>query len=440
MASRPGTRGVPADTGFSYGWVVVGAGALSMAYQAGLVGGRAVFVAAIPEESGWSRTGTSAAISALALGSGLWAPLVGHAVQQWGARRTMSISALIMGAGLVAASLARGPLELGLVFLLLVAPGSMGVGSLANFAAIQSWFVARRGMALALADSGSSLGMMLLVPLTQVLVELLGWRSALLAIGLAGLLLAPCNWLLQRPSPAALLEAATRLRITSSASPSGTQHSAGQAGMHAAAQATPHSISVWVLIRTARFGLLVSGLTCIWLAQQIVTTHQAAYLADHGYDAISIATSFALIGLTGLAGRPAFGWLSDRLGITPTFGLLTIGLVGGIGALILAGDGHLLPALWLYGIAFGASLGVGTLLFARQVSTLFGQQRFGTVMGLGYFVGSAVGAAGATLAGLARDLTGTYVPSFGVAALAALLSLLCVWLLVRIHHRPLASR
>jgi predicted MFS family arabinose efflux permease len=439
MTSRPGTpETVAPGADPRYGWVLVLVGALSMAYQAGLVGGRAVFVAAIPEESGWSRAATAAAISSLALGSGLWAPVVGHAVQRWGARRTMPISALVMGAGVVASSLASSPLEFGLISLLLVAPGSMGVGSLANFAAIQAWFVARRGTALALADSGSSLGLMLFVPLTQLLVELLGWRTATLAIGLAGLLLAPLHGLLQRTPPTDLPGSSPRPRAARDTPSSGhheTAHRETSSAAHGSAHTPAHTASIWSLIRTSRFVILVSGMSGIWLAQQIVITHHAAYLSDHGYDAVSIATTFALIGLTGLAGRPTFGWLSDRLGTTRTFGLLTIGLVGGIGALVLAGDGQVPRALWLYGVTLGASLGVGTLLFARQVSSLFGQQRFGTIMGLGYCIGIAIGAAGATLAGFARDVTGTYVPSFGVAALAAVLAFVCVWLLGR-AHRP----
>lgn len=433
MASGPDTRRaafVQRDP--AYGWVLVGAGALSMAYQAGLVGGRAVFVAAIPDADGWSRASASAAVSALSLGSGLWAPLVGHAVQQWGARRTMSVAALVLGAGLVVASLARGPLELGLVLLVLVAPGSMGVGSLANFAAIQAWFATRRGMALSLADSGSSLGLMLLVPLTQVLVEQLGWRGAFLALGLAGLLLAPFHWAIQRPPPGALGDVG---RATGSRPVAREQRGAADPASVAAASDAPVSSSLWSLVRSRHFVVLTVGLSGIWLAQQIVMVHQAAYLADHGYDAVSIVTAFALVGLTGLPGRPLFGWLSDRIGTVRSFGILTVGLVSGIGALVLAGDGRIVPALWVYGIALGASLGVGTLLFARLISTLFGQRRFGTVMGLGYFFGSAVGAAGATLAGLARDVTGTYVPSFGVAALAALLSFACVWLLDRARSR-----
>jgi hypothetical protein len=54
-------------------------------------------------------------------------------------------------------------------------------------------------------------------------------------------------------------------------------------------------------------------------------------------------------------------------------------------------------------------------------------------MGTALLFSSAAGAAGATAAGLARDLTGSYVPAFAVAMLAALVSFACVWLLTRIR-------
>jgi predicted MFS family arabinose efflux permease len=155
------------------------------------------------------------------------------------------------------------------------------------------------------------------------------------------------------------------------------------------------------------------------------------YLTDQGFDPASVATAFALTGLAGLAGRPGFGWLSDRIGATPVYAILTACLLVAIGSLIAAGQTRLMLPLWIFALSFGAALGVGTLLFARQLSDLVSSRDFGSAMGLGYAFGSLGGAAGATAAGLVYDATQTYLTSFAAAAIMALISAACMWALGR---------
>jgi predicted MFS family arabinose efflux permease len=390
-----------------YGWVVVAVGALSIGLQSGIHHAGALFLVAISEETGWSRVATAAAISSAVLGNGAWAPVVGALIQRWGPRRAIPLAALVASAGLAVLSVARGPLDLSIAFLLLVAPGAMGIGTLANFTAIQAWFKERRGTALSLADCGASLGLVLVVPLTQQLIASYGWRGAYQALALMTLLLIPLHLMLQRPAPARE-QAAPAIG------------SPAERGLGAAD-----------LARIPHFWLAGLGLMATWFALQLVNVHQVAYLTDQGFDPSSIATAYVIIGLTGLVGRPGFGWLSDRLGVRPTFGLVTACLVVAIGSLALAGQSGRHPPLWLFAFCFGAGTGVGTLLFASQVSSLFGSRSFGTAMGLVYLFASVGGVSGATAAGLVYDLSRTYLTSFAAAGVALLLSCACMWLVAR---------
>jgi predicted MFS family arabinose efflux permease len=319
----------------------------------------------------------------------------------------MFVSALITAAGLVALSLARSPEELAAAMLLLIAPGTTGVGSLANYTAIQAWFRERRGTALSVADSGASLGLMVLVPLIQQLILALGWRAACQILALGALALAVLHLVIQRPLP---------LRELAGTAPGGQpERSTGLIG----------------LLRLPSLWLIGLGLATSRFAFQLVAVHQVVYLTDHGFAAAQLAATFALTGLAGLAGRPGFGWLSDRIGTTPVYAMLTGCLLVAIGSLIAAGESGLVLPLWLFAISFGAALGVGTLLFARQISDVVGSRSFSSAMGFGYALGSLGGAAGATAAGFAYDATGTYLTSFAAAALMALISLGCMWLLGR---------
>jgi predicted MFS family arabinose efflux permease len=317
----------------------------------------------------------------------------------------MFVSGLVTAAGLVAMGLARSPEELAAAILLLISPGSTGMGSLANYTVVQEWFRARRGTALSIADSGASLGLMLLVPLIQQVILSSGWRSACLAMAFGSVGLAVVHIVIQRPAPA------------------------GQPASLAAGGRSERSDGLIDQLRRPLVWLIGLGLAASRFAFQLIAIHQVAFLTDHGFDAGQVASAFALTGLAGLVGRPGFGWLSDRIGATPVYALLTGCLLLAIGSLVVAGESRLVPALWLYAISFGAALGVGTLLFARQVSDVVGSRGFGSALGFAYALGSLGGAAGATAAGFVYDATGTYLSSFAMAALMALVSLGCMWVL-----------
>jgi nitrate/nitrite transporter NarK len=390
-----------------YGWVLVAGGVFSIALQAAVYFSIGLLIIAIPEDTGWSRTAVATALSSLVLGSGVWAPPVGALLQRWGPRRTMIVGALFSSAGFAALSLARSPEDLAQAMFLLVSPGSTAVGSLANYTVIQAWFRQRRGAALSIADSGASLGLILLVPVLQQLILVLGWRAALQVMAFVLLSMAPLHLLIQRPAPVRA---------------GGSVAASGQA---------PRSVGLVEMLRQPVIWTVGLGLAASRFAFQLVAIHQVVYLTDQGFEPATLASAFALIGLAGLVGRPGFGWLSDRIGATAVYNVLVGCLLFAIGSLIVAGESGLIPAVWSFAISFGAALGVATLLFARQLSDLIGSRNFGGAMGLVFAIGSLGGAAGASAASLVYEATGTYVTSFLAAAVMALISSGCMWVLDR---------
>jgi predicted MFS family arabinose efflux permease len=72
---------------------------------------------------------------------------------------------------------------------------------------VLSWFLKRRGLALALVLAGSGVGSILIPPLTQWTIEHHGWRSAYLMLGGIALLGIPLTALLVRNRPDAIVVA-----------------------------------------------------------------------------------------------------------------------------------------------------------------------------------------------------------------------------------------
>jgi predicted MFS family arabinose efflux permease len=393
-----------ASSSTRHGWIVVAAGVVSIAVHTAIGYSSTLFLVAIAENTGWTRSVVSASLSLYSLGSGLWVPIVGVLVQAWGPRRLLPLAALVLVVGLLAVSGTTSPISLALIMLLPVAIGSVGIGGLTNYTAIQSWFLERRGTALALAAVGSSIGV-LLMPSLQSTISSLGWRGGYRAMAVTVLFLAPLHLLVQRgPS----------------------EHAAG--GTDESMVENP-SLSLGAIIRNRGFWLIFLGIWASAFSGNLIMFHHVAYLTDHGLSSTSIATTLEVIGLAGLLGRIGFGWLSDRFGTTSAFALVTLFMMVGIGFLMLAGQTESVPLLYLFGFWFGSSLGVAAILFTRVTADSFGSHNFGKVMGLAYAGGSIGVASGPTFAGAAFDATGSYLSSFVVAEICLIFSFVCVWLL-----------
>ncbi len=387
-----------------YGWVVVGIGLLSLTVHSMVGHSSALFLVAISNATGWSRTVVSTCLSASSLGSGLWVPVLGFVLHAWSPRWLLPVSALILMGGLLALSVTQDPLVFALAMLFPVALGNVGVGGLVNFTAIQPWFLRKRGTALALAATGSSLGI-LLMPLLQNLILDFGWRVAYRVMAVAALALAALHLFGQRQPPS----------IDSSETEVDTFEKP--------------TLSITSILCSRAFWLVFLGLGMASFSESLIMFHDVAYIMEQGFDPLHVATVLEIIGIAGLIGRNGFGLLSDQLGSTSTFALVIACMIAGIGFLICAGEMSVLPGLYVFGALFGASFGVTSLLFTRLTADLFGRHNFARVTGLVYMAGSIGIALGPVLAGAAYDVFQGYLISFGIVVIVLMLSLVCVWLL-----------
>ena len=95
---------------FYYGWVVVfAAGTTVFARMAPSVSILAIFLSPMSEELGWSRTLISGAVSVGAIASIFASPIVGWAVDRYGARLILSVSMVILGVAITSLAWATIP-------------------------------------------------------------------------------------------------------------------------------------------------------------------------------------------------------------------------------------------------------------------------------------------------------------------------------------------
>jgi len=167
-----------------YGWRVV-KGTLAVAFVAWgfALYGPSVYIDALSRTHGWSTSEVSLALSMAFLVNAVSIGFVGTLVGRHGPQGVMSVGAIIMASGIVALGFVTEPWQMVAGFVL------MGLGwsclsTIAVSATIAPWFEKFQGRAISTALLGASLGGMLGVPVTLLLVQALGLTYAMLAIGI----------------------------------------------------------------------------------------------------------------------------------------------------------------------------------------------------------------------------------------------------------------
>jgi len=336
--------------------------------------------------------------------SAVYAPWVGRLVERRGPRFVQILGAVVLSAGLALLGTVRGVLGFDLVMGLLVALGATCLGGITCNTAIASWFSTGRGRALGIATAGISMGGVVFVPLTQALIERVGWRGAfgVLAVVVIAVLLPPIVLLLEG-SP------------SSAAGPSGL----GPEERAALEHELRVSIAPADAFRSRNFALLAFALSISGAALSVVLLHQITFMTDRGMgERVASWTLGATAGM-GVVGKLGFGWLLDRFDQRRIAGLCFLLQSVGVGLLLLTrGPAMLAVFVLVYGFAMGGN----ATLQATLVADCFGRLHYAAIFGRLLAFAVAVQAVAVPLAGWLRDRTGAYEPIFATLGAATLLS------------------
>jgi MFS family permease len=367
----------------------------------------AVFLLPLENEFGWGRATLTGVYSSYMLVHGLSAPLVGLLFDRLGPRILYAGGALCLGGGYFLAGRLEQIWQFHLCVGLLGGIGVAAMGMVPASALVSRWFRARLGTAMGVTYAGLGLGVIIVVPFTQWLVELDGWRSAYTYLGSFLLMLVPVLLILPWRHFAA-----------------GNPEYRSQGG--------PRAVTGWTLsgaIRTAAFWGLFA--VFFFTAAAIFSTilQAVAYLVEIGFAPLQAATAFGALGVMSVLGMIATGWLTDRVGRRSTATVSYVLTIVGIGCLFLLAQ---FPYYWLlvvFVLCFGISQGSRGPVVSILCAELFAGSGIGAIYGaltLGMGTGAAFGAWGS---GWLRDITGGYEAGFLFAAVTALLGLSQFWII-----------
>jgi MFS family permease len=361
-----------------------------------------IFLKPLTEEFGWSRAAVSAAFGIAAMTVAVCSPPLGYLLDRVSPRRILVPCMAVFGCAFASLALLTPHVwHLYATFFIMGVVGN-GTAQMAYSRAVSSWFVKRRGMALAVVMSGGAIGAMVWPPVAEALIERVGWRAACVVLG--GMVLA-----IGLPAIASLIR----------------ERPSDLPGLPAS-ESVADGATVREAVRSRPFWIVVTVLFFASIAQNGALTHLPAMLTDRGISPARAATALAAMGGASLAGRFVTGWLLDRF-FAPRVALLLLSAAA-VGTLLLA-SAHSFAAGMLASILIGLGMGGEADVTPYILSRYYGLRSFAMLYGFTWTAYAVAGAIGPVLMGWVFDATASYqtlliVLAAGTLGAAALMQLL----------------
>jgi MFS family permease len=398
-----------------YGWwgIVLPAFVIIWITNALTLAGLNVFDAELLAELGVERGPLKFGDTIQLLVSGALAPVGGWLADRYGVRPVMVVGALLLSAGLYGYSTVD---SLGDVYLMRVLTGAAlaGAGLVICVTIVSRWFVAKRGLALGLMLSGTSLGNAVIPQLNAALIAEHGWREAFTIICVVPLLLLPLVLFVVKEWPERI----------------GLQALGAEA---ARAGVDPKLLAGYEFgdaLRTANFWLIGTAAFCTFFAILGLSGNLFLHASDLGLGPADAARAYFPLFVMGLVGKITAGALADQLPRKAVFGGCLALMLAGTALLATLDKGLLMPALYLFGLGWGGNY----TMLQGLVADVFGARSLGRILGGITVLDATGGALGPWVTGALFDASHSYRPAF-LVMLALVGVALAAILLVRLPER-----
>ncbi len=401
---------------FYYGWVVLACVCFACLSRAGpAVATLSMFVTPMIDEFGWSRTAFAGAVSLGGVLAALSSPMIGTYLDRKGARLVLCGAVLATGVTLMLLSTIESLVAFYLLFCIArmnwAGPFDLGI-----YGALNSWFVAKRGVAVSVVTLAQMVGLTLMPLLGYWVIEHHGWRTGWLVIGSAVLIMGfvpAWFFMVRRPEDIGLLPDGARPRDP--ATPGGSL---------SGSSVDEPAFTRAEALRTRAFWMLALFTALIYPVQAGLSLHQAAHLIERGLSTATAATVVSLFSFSSAFTGFTYGilqrWLDTKVALV-------------VAGLLLAASSFAMMAAttpigaMTAGVLFGLGIGGVHALLPIAWADYFGRRNFGSIRGIALTVQVGAQAAGPLASGVLRDLTGDYMASLalfaalsGLGAIAAL--------------------
>jgi len=411
----------------SFGWYVVAASFVILFLNAGARLMIGVLVKPIIADFGWSRSAVSLAVFVNMAVFAAAIVISGRLYDRYGPKWIILVSSVLFSSGLMLMAVMTSLWQFVLFYGVISAAGLGGTTSPIFGAIVSRWFERRRGSAISLAMSGTSLGQFALVPLFTAFLLDEGWRSTMLWVGVLCVVVnvVLVLWII-RGDPKDLGKV-----------PYGHEEPAGPAGPAAGSAPTvpmaplPRSLNLREAMRTGSFWLFTVAMFVCGAGDFLLTTHLVPMATDHGVPTSTAVAMLAWFGLLSLGGILLAGPLSDLIGdkvpIASAFALRVV-------LFLLVMRYQNTAAFWALSLGFGFTFLITAPLTTTLMGRMYGFANIGLLGGFITTVHHVGGGLWAYLGGAVYDATGGYGPAMGVSAAVSAVALVCTLLIREVRH------
>jgi len=378
-------------TRFHYAWVVVAVTFLALLVASSVRAAPGILITPLEREFGWDRATISAAIAVSILTFGLGGPISGTLVNRFGPRKVILFGCLAIAAGLGAILTLRDIWQLFIFWGVIVGIGTGAIGNVLGATIAHRWFRTHRGLIIGAFGAATSTGQLLFIPAMAALTNSAGWRSAIvLLIGACLIVLIPVAvFMRDRPEDMGARAYGEQLVLS-------------EDDRAADKRSTPMRAAV----RTTDFWLLAgSFFICGYTSNGLIGTHLIPHAIEHGFTPVTAAGAVGVMGAMNIVGTLGSGWLSDRfdnrklLAAYYTFRALSVSVL----PLVVDTQG-----LYLFAFVYGLDWIATVPPTANLVAGIFGRASLGTIYGWVFFSHMAGAALAAYLGGYAHTILGDY--------------------------------
>jgi MFS family permease len=350
------------------------------------------FVVPLEQAFGWSRAQVQGSLACLTLATLAVGWVYGALTDRHGAQPVAAASQVGLGLCLMLLALVPGNIWIWYGLWLLMSLAGLGTSPISWTRGISGWFDAGRGMALAVAMTGSGLCALVAPVGTAVLIQAAGWRTSYAVLGAIVLAIGLPVTLFLYP------------RESSRPGTTVGRLAAPLVGMTAAEA-----------LRGFRFWTILASAMLIGFAITGLIPNLVPLLVDRGMGVTAATSYMGVLGVTVIGGRIVAGLALDRLW-APLVGCIFLPLPA-IACMILA-FGPLDPlaivlAVALLGFATGAEFDLVPYLCTRY----FGLAHYGRIYSLQWIGFTTAAGVAPALFGLSHDLGGSYTRVLIVSSL-----------------------
>ncbi|MBI3249602.1 MAG: MFS transporter [Deltaproteobacteria bacterium] len=400
---------MPSSPRLFYGWIVTACAFCVLFLTYGVQYSFGVFLPAMLDELGWQRASIAGAFSLYSMMYSGCSLISGRLTDSRGPQFVIALGGVLLGLGIIATSRMSAMWHM-YVFYGLIASLGMSTAYIPCNATVVKWFQRKRGLALGLASSGSSCGILICPPLASHLIAQWGWRPVYCAGGVTILLLlnVVARFMVRSPELLGLAPDGDTPSPTGLAPASPSAH-ANDASQPVTVIAPSGGWTLQQAWRLPAFWLLFVVFVIMLLTVPVPFVHIVAYARDLGFSPTQGALAVSLMGLCAFVGSLSLGPLSDRIGRKQG---LRISLILQVVAFLLFLSANSLGQLYCGAAAFGFFYGSMATLFPALIGDFFSRLHAGTITGFLFAGAGILGAWGPMIAGYLRDTSGSYHVAF----------------------------